>query len=367
MAVAVMGVASAVLGLATMVPADAPHGPASASRGATLWQTEQDADYLLRRSSGNWAAPQCVGDGVKGRRVQPVFVYREGYRNRFPVFQKIIERSMYLTTGVFERSSEGLLTPRWVHDPTCQPQILQVAVPKSRTYYLSTIRSYLKRVDPRFRKKNRVYALWVDAKTSSSWSGLGDRRWAATWSSSFGFVWADTHELVHALGAVNPGAPHSTGKGHCYDAYDIMCYSDGGPTWRKLTVCPDPNFRYRLDCGGDDYFALEPKRRSWLAKHPKSNVAYSRFLKFTAPRILPVRPPAPVGVSRDAVSVDWVRQPGMRYDVGYVTWSGTVKWLGQDITVEPVDSTRVKPKQRLFVRAVNDAGYSNRAYAPPLS
>lgn len=335
-------------------------------RPATPLQSPQDADYLLARSAGHWAPPRCVDDGVSGPRVQPVFVYREGRNNRYPQFAKILQRSTYLTTGVFERSSGTTRTVRWVHDAACQPVFWQVAVPASETYYLSTLRAWLRKNDPRFRAKDRVFSLWVDGRTSSSWSGLGDDRWSAVWSSSYGFIWVDAHELIHALGAVKRGAPHQTGKGHAYDGNDIMSYADGGSKWRKWNRCPQPEARYRLDCGQDDYFAVSPRPGSWLAKHPKANVANSRFLAIVPPRGLPVRPLPPIGVNRDAASVTWVAEPGLRYDVGYVTLSGGVKWLGQDVTAGSVSSGSAPLDARLFVRAVNDSGYSKRAYAPDL-
>lgn len=332
-------------------------------RDATPLQTPEDADSLLAASSGNWAAPQCIGDGVSGPRVQPVYVYRTWHRNRFGQFQKILQRSTYLTTGIFERSSDGLRTVRWVHDAACQPVFWQVSVPASKTYYLTTIRKYLKRHDARFRDPNRVYSLWVDARTSPSWSGLGDDRWSGVWSSSYGFIWVDAHELVHALGAVSVRAPHSTGRAHCNDEHDVMCYNDGG-RWRKRLVCPDPQAEYRLDCGKDDYFAVNPRRGSWLARHPRANVANSRFLAKVSPRVLPTRPLRPTGVVRTAERFSWQAQPGLRYDVGYFDDDGALVWLGQDLIAGEVGTVGVSPDARLFVRAVNDAGYSKRTYEP---
>lgn len=337
-------------------------GPVAA-KDITPRQGPTDADHLLRDASGNMAAPRCIGDGVSGPRVQPVFVYRAGQNNRFEKFRTVLRRSTYLTSGIFERSSGGQRAVRWVHDASCQPVILQVAVPQKYTYNLVNLRSYLTRTDPRFRRSNRVYSLWVDAYTSPTWSGLGDNRWSATWTSSYGFVWVDAHELVHALGAVHGGAPHATGKAHCWDAYDVMCYPDGGPGWRDAQMCVSPQAPYRLDCGGDDYFAVAPRPGSWLARNPRHNVANSRFLQQTQPVELPSAPAPVQGVTRTATSVDWVAVPGVRYDVGYTTFSGLIAWVGQDLTGGHADLAAFPNGKKVFVRAVNDAGYSARTYA----
>jgi hypothetical protein len=252
---------------------------------------------------------------------------------------------------------------RWVHDEQCRPTFWEVAVPTAMTHDLVSLRRYLTTHDRRFRRTDRVYSLWVDSTTSPSWSGLGDTRWSATWSSSWGFVWVDAHELVHALGALRPDAPHATGKGHCYDGYDVMCYSDGGPGWRKYTACPWPGAQYRLDCGDDDYFAVKPRKGSWLARNPAANVAKSRFIARVPGRHLPSEPARPSDVVNDGWAVSWTVTAGVRYDVGALDSDGSVSWLAQDDTSGRVSLYDVSPQTRVFVRAVNDAGYSPRARA----
>lgn len=363
---AVMGAAvmspTGIAGSGRIDPVPGQPAVATAKRG-TPRQSPVDADYYLVDASGHWAAPRCLGSGTSGPRVQPVFVYRLGQKNRFSRFRVVLKRSMALTTGIVERSSGAQRTVRWVHDAACQPVVWQVGVPSRYTHDLVSLRRYLTAADSRFRRTNRVYSLWVDSTTSPSWSGLGGDRWSATWSSSWGFVWVDAHEMIHAIGAVRADAPHATGKGHCYDGYDVMCYSDGGATWRRLTVCPRPEDQYRLDCRDDDYFAVSPRRGSWLARHPGANVANSRFLAQVAPRPLPLEPAAPTGVRRDALSVRWDPVPAVRYDVGVRDSDGSIAWLGQDVTDGVFSLLGVRLEDRVFVRAVNDAGYSARVRA----
>jgi hypothetical protein len=81
------------------------------------------------------------------------------------------------------------------------------------------------------------------------------------------------HEMSHTLGAVQMGAPHSSGAGHCYDEQDIMCYWDGGPYFTSggdLTYdpgCAGVGINESLDCNKDDYFSPNPSAGSYLATH----------------------------------------------------------------------------------------------------
>jgi hypothetical protein len=89
------------------------------------------------------------------------------------------------------------------------------------------------------------------------------------------------HEVMHTLGAVQPSAPHFSGGAHCYEIYDVMCYTpqDGTPDVflrNCAIVAGPPNPGKPLDCGNDDYFDPAPARDSYLASH--WNVYDSGFL-----------------------------------------------------------------------------------------
>ncbi|HTC80330.1 MAG TPA: hypothetical protein VK848_02225, partial [Acidimicrobiia bacterium] len=78
--------------------------------------------------------------------------------------------------------------------------------------------------------------------------------------------YAEGHELMHTLGAVQSGAPHATAAGHCWDEPDEMCYDDGSGS-TMVTVCTGRNPAL-FDCNHDDYFyAGVPPAVSWLASH----------------------------------------------------------------------------------------------------
>ena len=75
--------------------------------------------------------------------------------------------------------------------------------------------------------------------------------------------WAESHELMHTLGAVQNTAPHSTygvqpgAFAHCTDEYDIMCYADA-PGTATRRVCSGRASEMRLDCNHDDYYNTSP-------------------------------------------------------------------------------------------------------------
>lgn len=92
------------------------------------------------------------------------------------------------------------------------------------------------------------------------------------------------HENGHNQGAVQYQAPYSTGSGgHCYDEFDVMCYSpDGGDRNQggELLRCDS---RVRYDCGYDDYFDAEPEPGEYLATSWNIGSRLNRFVVFGTP------------------------------------------------------------------------------------
>lgn len=71
------------------------------------------------------------------------------------------------------------------------------------------------------------------------------------------------HEAAHTMGAVQLSAPHTTGRGHCTDGQDIMCYQDHPGADYDPYVCVVGAF----DCNSDDYFDPTPAPGSYLDTH----------------------------------------------------------------------------------------------------
>jgi hypothetical protein len=90
------------------------------------------------------------------------------------------------------------------------------------------------------------------------------------------------HESAHLMGAVQYGAPNSTGTGgHCVEDFDVLCYSpDGGDRNQggMLLHCPDS---VQFDCGFDDYFDSAPERGEYLDSHWNLGSPLNRFISFT--------------------------------------------------------------------------------------
>lgn len=87
------------------------------------------------------------------------------------------------------------------------------------------------------------------------------------------------HEVMHALGGVQPSAPNGTRNHHCVDEYDRMCYADGDPKPLRY-VCPKDHEQL-FDCNGDDFFHTSPPPGSYLATH--WNVANSDYWERSDP------------------------------------------------------------------------------------
>lgn len=139
------------------------------------------------------------------------------------------------------------------------------------------------------------YMIFVDAQAGGTCgvaSMQGDDRLAADNRNNSGGGYAvayqgcwfqDTpmHEMAHTMGAVQYGAPNSTGGGHCYDEDDIMCYSDGGPLHPSGTVTACESFyQPRFDCNHDDYFDSAPEPGEYLETHWNLGSPLNAYLAF---------------------------------------------------------------------------------------
>lgn len=117
------------------------------------------------------------------------------------------------------------------------------------------------------------------------------------------------HETLHAAGAVDFSAPHTTLFAHCWDEWDIMCYDDNGGATPMRIDCPAVGADgwladYVMDCNADDYFNVKANADAifnpapwWLGGQGFAhyNVAKSGFMTSLAstisPSTGPVTPP----------------------------------------------------------------------------
>lgn len=82
------------------------------------------------------------------------------------------------------------------------------------------------------------------------------------------------HEATHTMGGVQHQAPNSTGRFHCSDGLDIMCYDDGDGSGYNESECLLTHY----DCGMDDYFSVSPPAGSYLAGHWNIAASYNSFI-----------------------------------------------------------------------------------------
>ena len=314
-------------------------------------QLDDEAQTIGGLELNGWQAPtRCAGDGVTGKREQLVYVHVAGAPDITTTAQPLIlQRIVPGANGVFEYSSVGKRAIRWVTRKTatgCAPTIVKVTVPRVANTGGSAFQDVGVAVlaalgGPR---SDRSYLVLVDQDEGDC--GLGQVRpdpspgpgnannvggavamvWPQCWT---GLVAA--HELTHTMGAVQQAAPHHTSLGHCWDGRDAMCYADGSPQKQRL-LCAKPDDYRRLDCDGDDYFALYPKPESYLQTH--WNSASSQFLISSKARLLPTRPDQPAGVTVAWVDETHVRvawQAGVTKRGALTSWTVLVDALGGEI------------------------------------
>ena len=170
------------------------------------------------------------------------------------------------------------------------------------------------------------------------------------------------HEVMHTLGAVQPSAPHFSGGAHCYELYDVMCYTPkDGTVDEYLRNCDligeAPNPGKPLDCGADDYFNPSPPPGSYLAAHWN---AYDSGFLCTLSRCdrAPAAPAARLAVvAGDGQSVTVSAASSSDSDGAVVTYVWDLDGDGVYDTAGPAAQTVAvagRGAQRLTVAAVDD-------------
>ncbi len=281
------------------VAADLPAAGTRTARRPTISELAALApgETVTSDIAGGTPGIACDGNGVDGNRVQAVYVYR-GTNDRYRKVAPLIRKWAAQVDTVFRASAArlgGYRRVRWVTSSTCVLSVLKVKV---RTNPINNYWGWERELAGKgLSREDRHYLVWMDKRLEYGTCGEGDTPQAGTpgpdnranlgpyyayvvapcWGQSArsgpsGHESSEAHELMHTLGAVQKGSPHSTG-GHCWDEWDLMCYYDGGH--RMVKRCGS-TLKNRFDCGGNDYFNPRPAAGSWLATH--WNTANSTFL-----------------------------------------------------------------------------------------
>jgi hypothetical protein len=256
------------------------------------------------------AAPACIGDGVDGKRVHAVYASTENI-DRYDGYKDVIASyAAEMDAAVQEsaRRTGGERNIRW-YMPGCEFMVHRAAIsPAAETDYWTMVSELSKQFPPG--PTPAKYHVWVDTPTNvycgvsvrfaddrpdtSVNEAENETTFARTDAQCWGHTTRGTnhmtelHELIHSLGAVQESAPHHY-LGHCYDAWEAMCFSFTPSEQFPFTPCPQWD-GWLLDCNHDDYFNTSPPDGSYLATH--WNVANSGFLN--APAVEPPPPPPPV-------------------------------------------------------------------------
>lgn len=252
----------------------------------TSTSTANDLSYQgsLSQISGNtWP---CADTGT-GPRIATVYVYKSGNSNRRDTYRDTFEGIARRTNAVMYNSSVASGAPRqykFKHYTDCSSLWLPAV---SVTGDISSYGNIVNQLRAKGYNDTTVkYLVWVDSTSGCGTAGVrfdtqpGQAN-ANNSGNSFALVWrscwnyAEPHELMHALGAVETGAPYATSGHHCYDQHDVMCYNDG--THSMSQVCTSSVYIWRYDCKYNTYFnSGTPAAGSYLATH--WNTANSAFL-----------------------------------------------------------------------------------------
>lgn len=245
-------------------------------------------------------------DGVSGKRFQAVYVHAQYIMNNStgvfnvpnnftsaqatPIIKKSAAYAERTISQSAKKNNNGIRHLKWVLDSGCKLNIQNITVRDDEHDSIAELKAAGLNVTP-----NRKYVIFGDYPGRASTVFASDNVSLESYSYNGTNNWMQlgpfgvAHEIVHALGGregspdsnnylPDRAAPHAArNSSHCTDWGDVMCYKDSESD-AITTPCPDARSYSLLDCGNDDYFAVNPAAGSWLAQHPSRNGALSPFL-----------------------------------------------------------------------------------------
>jgi hypothetical protein len=296
------------------------HGPDPAPPGRDVREPRTLGDIVAMStgdpgdgSGAGTGSVLCVGKGVDGNRVQAVYAYPADGADNYDAVVPYIRQWAAQADGIINASAAetgGVRHVRYVTDVACQLDVAKVALSPDGVASLAGTAADLQAQG--FERGDRKYLVWVDAyvycgvasvepddrpgqnnaNNGGGAPGMIARVDRGCWGNPASS--AETHELTHILGGVQPTAPHGTWNYHCSDESELMCYDDDstadgyvgshGVLVPLSYPCRKAHERL-LDCGHDDYFSTSPSPDSWLGQH--WNVADSSFLTSEGPPVSP--------------------------------------------------------------------------------
>ena len=330
---------------------------------------------------------RCSDGTSSGNRIQALYAYFGDRSNRLRALRTQIDALVLRANGVFALSARldhGYRSLRMLQSRCGVATVSAVHLSSAARFNFDRMIFELSQVG--YARPDRKYVVFADINAMCGIASVyDDDRPTADNVNNRGPSYARVdnsrgcwngvvvaHEITHMLGGVQTSAPHSTSLHHCTDGHDVMCYSDGSPQSRHLTLrrCTSSHADV-LDCGRDDYFAVHPQRGSYLASH--WNVASSSFL-YSGAKVrlhVPGAPEHPAAATADLhVTLTWQPASGAvdqyvirRNDVVVATVATTTSTWSDD-------QPRVAVSDVYSVTAVNGAGAGRPAkltiYVPPV-
>jgi hypothetical protein len=246
-------------------------------------------------------------------RFKIVYAHAADRPDRFAGWRDALQANVALIQRFLASQSGGAKALRFDMGTRCGPQYVDLQVvhlPGARSRYVDNFSAIVQDVESRLGTSNgpRNVVVLADSLNGGGYDyGLGEnvlgswgeRRGSGNVHNGGGFAsvlfsrdgqpapgadprgwWPEgmLHEITHNLGAVQWSAPHSTQPigsafpryGHCWQGYDVMCYTeDGGASHPMRYDCPRVGgaIPQVYDCGRDDYFNPAPAPGSYLATH----------------------------------------------------------------------------------------------------
>ena len=321
------------------------HGPDPAPAGVDVRQPVSSATLagtaatLPSPASGpgtNADGIACTGDGTTGYRVEAIYAVAGG-TDRYHQVAPLI-RSSFAPYVEWQFRMSAAETGGEVHVPFVTAPVAGGCSVVVRRELLSaaaddTFSNTISELKARgYTRPDRRYMVWMDSTVTC---GIGqivldsqpgqanaNNGYHTAFARADARCWgyAESHEIMHNLGGVQPDAPHATRGLHCWDEKDEMCYDDDGtgPVVMQ-SICPVRDGRL-FDCNHDDYFvAGTPAAGSYLATH--WNTYNSRFL---------IRGPlGRLGAGRDTVPASLDVNGDGRDDLVHRWNSGVNTWLSR--------------------------------------
>lgn len=239
-----------------------------------------------------------------------VYAYPADKASRFGQYAPVIQQLMKGAADKVAVSGYGQQSLRIDLGTNCGPQYVDISV-VPLPYTSAQLQSYASShggdavqllseaaravLDIPWDSGPRNLVIFADYHEWTGWGGQGYRPWDESpdrtngsqygaWDAAvygYGRAWFEDstseyattvtlHEITHTLGAVGDSAPHTTGAGHCFQEWDVMCYADGGPRGQPEDLsyaCGGDELHEVYDCGLDDYFNEFPAPGSYLATH----------------------------------------------------------------------------------------------------